>query len=527
VAAAGARTGGQKPADQVGSGSVTSLFSATSDPDSSDGQDNSELTNRQKVDQMKSEGVKPTTALGFIIPVIVIILGTVLWFINPIVAVITGLVAAGLVGIWLLVRAARKNKKDSTSGGKGKGKSQTQMSDRNRSGRLNPFNRFRRNSSGSRSQGGEPRGKRWWSGRNGNERYRNGGQSDGRGRSLRDRWRDRAPQRPANDRGTKDLANRTPGSKQARQRERGTLARRADGSSRFRPRSYSDKRGGSSGRGSSGRGRGNSGSSGGRGNSGSSGRGRGNGGNYGGSNNSGGGRCKRNGSSGHGGRRWYTPWTNGADPGQSSSNSSGSGNVDPQATQTKRKWRDRLHKRQKGTDGQYRHSHPKPDAGNGQTSQSHNAGPTVQPSAVPDPQRAKYQPSTRTDREGSVSPPVSIGSKVLELPSATPYQSVQQSGNGVVMSGQIAHDGVQFVDTATGAPVDLIHAVSADKNRLSSVTHLVLANRCRAIGDMYARSNDPHHAGLAELWYGHADRSEAVAADRAAAAAMHDSAIGS
>ena len=294
------------------------------------GPDGKPLTDRQKVSAMKTDGVKPLTAFGLIVPVVLVVLAVALWFVNPTAAVIVGLVAAGIALLWIIIRALAKRKSNNSRGSANKPNgSQNNNGGRARNSRFNPFNRSGRhgpnggsNSNGNGAGGPGGRNRRGWFGNRNRrdhdgERDRRGswrddkrgsGRDDKRG-SWRDRFRgnrNRGHDNPTGGTKPKGSGNHHDGRSADDKGNRGSLFRRPDGSSRFR----------SPHRDNSGRGRGNSSNSGG---SGGGGRG----------NNSSGANTGRssNGSSGSNGsgsgRSWFKPWTWGSGSGSGSGGGGG------------------------------------------------------------------------------------------------------------------------------------------------------------------------------------------------------------
>lgn len=483
------------------------------------GPDGKPLTDRQKVGTMKTEGIKPVTALALIIPVVIVILGVALWFVNPTAAIIVGIIVVILAGAWLLLRAMRKRKgKDKKSSNNG---SNSRRSSGNGRGRESLFNRFRNRRSASgrrpygsngRSSSSHDRGRRF--GRNRN-RDQDGRRSDRSRPGLLNRLRNRRNKNRDPSRHSSSNGNSHGGSNR---RSRGGLLRRSDGSSRFRRRKHSS--GGSHG----------------------------------------GGRSHGNSNGSSGGRRSHSY--------------DGGPNNNPHRFRSKRnkkhkwpRWLKWKHKRNKSVPDQKRHEdekrssekgspwYPKWKTRNGPTdgrqsqprgrrswrfrnrsrADSPNYGHGYDfgqpdPTDYADPHgngnsRQKVW-SERADRTDNVQyQDNGLPSPARRLPSGSSHlnnQSTRSQDGGTEMSHEVARNNGSPVESAvTGGPEAAAHMVAAHGNYKSMVRHTNLANELRTIASNLANSGDRDLTGPASVCAHYAGLAAQVAANRAITTARH------
>lgn len=213
------------------------------------GPDGKPVTDK-KLQPVKTEGIKPAHGLGIISFVLILALGVGLWFVNKTAAIIVLLILAAIVLIWLGVRAVLKRTKQSSQANQAKQNKQTKQDKAGGNGgstsRRHWWNRRSNGPGGSNSR--NSRGQSSRSGRNTDGRARKHGlfrNADGTRRNpLRNPdgtrrnpfRRDRASNdtRKAKDNGTKGASKDNKPNSSGR--SRGSLTRRADGSSRFRRR---------------------------------------------------------------------------------------------------------------------------------------------------------------------------------------------------------------------------------------------------------------------------------------------------
>lgn len=536
----------------------------TKGSNSANGSNSKSGTDKDKVTALKAEGIKPASAVGLIVSVLLVVIAIALWFVSKTAALVIGLIAGALILIGLAVRWAIKRKQNQK-------KTQQKKGSRSANSNSRPSSNSRQSGSnrrswwpwGNRGGRGGPGGGNGGSRRNpfrnadgsrrnpfSRNRNRNGGSPGGQGRPAgngRPASQGRAPSGNGGSQGRRSLLDKLFGRNKSggsgggsgSGRRGGNSAGgggRAPGNRGSSPRSNGSKSrrswwpfGGGSGSGSG------SGGGGGRRNNGGSG------------NHRGGSRRPWSSSSNHGRNRgWYKPWSwwgggnkknktnKPSSPGSGGQNGPTTPNLS--AGQKKHRFRNQWNKwtANGAKQGRGRHWWNR-NHNHGQTSGSSSPGGnyagftangmpggsygnTQGNSGQSPPIFTKsYRPDRNPDDSPIHGPALGASTQTYSanrsntnqtqgsMLSVTPFNK-----GGNTMSG----NGIQ--DAATGRPDAGAHIAAAAHTNRSAVNHLVVAQRHRNIARVYLNTNDSNLHAAAGVHLRQAARAEIVAMDRAA-----------